>query len=200
MFELFQLAWIVLVDAALSFDNAILISARANALPEAERETAKVYGILGAVVARIVFAFFGTWLLRYAAFTVVGGLYLLWVSWDMLRKHGQPEAEAPKWWEKMFGPVPQIILADVMMSGDNVLAIAHTARGNLWLMVFGIVLSIGLMFYAARWVSRVIAWEPVVLGWKPELFGWRPQMFHLAVLVVALTGANMTWIGFWTKV
>lgn len=186
MFQLFQLVWIVLVDAALSLDNAVLICGVAKNVPEAERDRVKVFGVLGAVVARIAFAFLGAWLLRYAAFTLIGGGYLLFVAWNMWRKHGESEKTDKKWWEHMFGPIPQIIVADVMMSGDNVLAIAHTARGNVWLMTFGIVLSIALMFFAMRWIAVAL-----------ERFKWA---FPAACGIVAATGAHMVWIGIFTRV
>jgi YjbE family integral membrane protein len=189
MYAILQLAWIVLIDAALSLDNAVVISTVANEVPEEKREQVKTYGILGAVVARIFFAFCAGWLLRYTAFTLAGGVYLVWVAYSMWRKHEKKEADAPAkkgWWDNMFGPVAQVIIADVMMSGDNILAIAHTARGNGWLMAFGIVLSIGLMFAATKFVS-----------WLLETY---PKTFYAACGVVAITGVHMVWIGAFTKV
>jgi YjbE family integral membrane protein len=189
MFAILQLAWIVLIDAALSLDNAVLISTVANEVPEEQREQVKLYGILGAVIARIALAFCAGWLLQYTAFTLVGGAYLVYVAWHMWKKHEKKDAETAEkkgWWDSMFGPVAQVIIADVMMSGDNILAIAHTARGNGWLMAFGIVLSIGLMFVATKLVS-----------WLLETY---PKAFYGACGIVAATGVHMVWVGAFTRV
>jgi len=183
MFELLQLIWIVLVDAALSLDNALLISTVANDVKEEDRDKVKLYGIAGAVIARLVLAFFAGFLLKFTAFTLVGGAYLVWVAWNMWRKHDRKQELGGA---GFFGPIAQVIIADVMMSGDNVLAIAHTARGNGWLMVFGIVLSIALMFVATKWISLALE-------------KW-PRLFYGACGIVAATGLHMVWAGAFTRV
>jgi YjbE family integral membrane protein len=181
--EFLALIAVILVDVALSLDNAVLISAVAEDVPEEQRSRVKLYGIVGAVIARIGCAFAAQLFLQYALFAVLGGAYLVKVAWDMLR-HKQ-ESDAPRK-RDMFGPVMRIIIADVLMSFDNILAVAHSASGHRGIMAFGIALSIGLMFLATTLVSAALK-------------RW-PRSFYLAVTIVALTGVHMVWHGAFTLV
>lgn len=183
MNELFALIAVVLVDVALSLDNAVLISAVAEDVPEQQRSRVKLYGIIGAVIARIVFALAAAWFLKFTAFTLLGGVYLVKVAWDMYR-HKQETGSAGS--KNLFGPVLRIIVADIVMSLDNILAVAHNAREHSAVMIFGIVLSIGLMFLATNLVSLVLK-------------RW-PQSYYAAVAIVALTGIHMVWHGAFTLV
>lgn len=183
MYELIALLRVIAVDVALSLDNAVLISAVAQDVPEAERQKVKLMGIGGAVLARVVLALFTSFFLKYTAFTFLGGAYLVWVAWSMWR-HKEREGNAGS--KSLFGPVLRIVIADVVMSMDNILAVAHSARGHNTIMVFGIALSIVLMFAATGLISA-------------GLKRW-PWTFQLAVMVVAITGAHMLWSGAFTRV
>jgi YjbE family integral membrane protein len=178
MNELLALIAVVAVDVALSLDNAVLISAVAEDVPEQQRSRVKLYGIAGAVVARIVFALAASWILKLAFATALGGAYLVKVAWDMWRKKEQGGSAGSKDW---FGPVARIIVADVVMSMDNVLAVAHNARQHSVIMCFGIVLSIVLMFLATNLVSLVLK-------------RW-PKSYYVACCIVAATGLHMVWHG-----
>ena len=183
MNELFALIAVVLVDVALSLDNAVLISAVAEDVPEQQRSRVKLYGIIGAVIARIVFALMASWLLRFTFFTLLGGVYLVKVAWDMYRHKAETSNEDRS---NFFGPVLRIVAADIVMSLDNILAVAHNARQHTAIMVFGIVLSIALMFLATTLVSAALK-------------RW-PKSYYLACLIVALTGIHMVWHGAFTLV
>jgi len=183
MNELFALIAVILVDVALSLDNAVMISVVAESVPEEQRSRAKLYGIGGAVVARLLFALVASWLLKFTLFTLAGGAYLVKVAWDM-RHRNEPKSDgAPS---SLFGPVVRIMLADVVMSLDNVLAVAHNAREHTAIMLFGLVLSITLMFFATKLISLMIEREP--------------RLYYLAVGIVALTGVHMVWHGAFTLV
>jgi YjbE family integral membrane protein len=178
MNELLALIAVVMVDVALSLDNAVLISAVAEDVPEQQRSRVKLYGIAGAVVARIVFALAASWFLKFTAFTLLGGVYLVKVAWDMWRKKEGDGSVGGRDW---FGPVARIIVADVIMSMDNILAVAHNARQHSAIMCFGIVLSIVLMFLATNVVSLVLKRYP--------------RSYYAACAIVAATGLHMVWHG-----
>ena len=167
---------VVMIDLILAGDNAIVIGLAAAGLPPEQRTRAILVGILAATALRIVFAGITTQLLKLVGLLLAGGLLLLWVCWKMwreLRTAPDPEPEAadavngydvagdgtiaaraPR---KTFAQAAgQIILADVSMSLDNVLAVAGAAREHPFVLVFGLGLSIALMGVAANYIARLL--------------------------------------------
>ena len=159
---------VVMIDLVLAGDNAVVIGLASAALPPAQRRHAIIIGIVAATVLRIGFAGVATQLLQVLGLLLAGGLLLLWVGWKMwceLRAvhhvrsdDGAPAAEATgRLPGKTFGQaVLQIIVADVSMSLDNVLAVAGAAREHPVVLVFGLVLSIGLMGIAANVLGSLL--------------------------------------------
>lgn len=163
---------VIMIDLVLAGDNAIVIGLAAAGLPAQQRTRAILVGILAATVLRIVFAGMTTQLLQVIGLLFAGGILLLWVCWKMwreLRAH-VPETEtvvsydinpdgtiSGRLQQKTFGQAAmQIVVADVSMSLDNVLAVAGAAREHPWVLVFGLVLSIALMGLAANAVARIL--------------------------------------------
>lgn len=169
-------AKVVLIDLVLAGDNAIVIGLAAAGLPEQQRAKAILIGIVAATVMRIGFAAVTTQLLQVVGLLLAGGLLLLWVCWKMWRELRTPHeaendgAEAISNFDinadgTIAGVVPrktlaqatwQIIIADVSMSLDNVLAVAGAAREHPYVLVFGLVLSIALMGVAASFIARLL--------------------------------------------
>lgn len=168
---------VVLIDIVLAGDNAVVIGLAAAGLPPDQRSRAIAIGIIAATVLRIAFASVATQLLAIVGLLLAGGVLLLWVCWKMwreLRTHGQEEhlgAEALTGEDldgdgEIAGTRParktlrqaiwQIVLADVSMSLDNVLAVAGAAREHPWVLVFGLALSIVLMGAAATIIARLL--------------------------------------------
>lgn len=155
---------IITINIVLSGDNVVVIGMAAASLPAELRSKAILAGIAAATVIRIGFALLATQLLAVPGLQLVGGLLLLWVCWKMyeeLREQGQ--AHAPTADEVANLPrktlreaVTQIIIADVSMSLDNVLAVAGAAKQNITALVFGLVLSVVLMGLAASLVARIL--------------------------------------------
>jgi YjbE family integral membrane protein len=144
----------------LSADNAIVVGIAVAGLPPARRWQVMVLGIGAATVLRIVFAAFTVQLLAVIGLLLAGGLLLLWISWKLwreLRKGGlsmdAASSDAPK---SMREAIVQIVVADVSMSLDNVLAIAGVARSNLWVLVVGLTLSVAFMGLAAALIARLL--------------------------------------------
>jgi YjbE family integral membrane protein len=176
MSELVALAQVVVVDLVLAGDNAIVVGIAVAGLPVQQRWRVMVLGIAAATVLRIVFAAFTVQLLQIIGLLLAGGLLLLWVCWklwrelrsgrliDMSAPRGPHEVAAeaspsvsaapPK---TMRQAVTQIIIADVSMSLDNVLAVAGVAREHAWVLVFGLALSVAFMGLAAAVIARLLA-------------------------------------------
>lgn len=162
-----DLLLVIAIDVALAGDNAIVVGMAAAGLPSEMRKRAIVIGIAAAALLRIVFAVFTVQLLQIVGLMFAGGLLLLWVSWKLWRelRNGQSEEEGETALEggETGGPtktfrsaVTQIIIADVSMSLDNVLAVAGAAREHMWVLVVGLGLSVALMGLAATLVARLL--------------------------------------------
>lgn len=164
-----SLLTVVLIDVALAGDNAVVVGMAAAGLPSEMRRRAIFIGIVAATLLRVLFAVFTTQLLQVVGLLLAGGLLLLWVSWKLWREaraqsrqdedaldalEGDGGAEQPG---KTFRQaVTQIVIADISMSLDNVLAVAGAAREHLWVLVIGLSLSVALMGLAASLVARLL--------------------------------------------
>ncbi len=166
---------VIMIDLVLAGDNAVVIGLAAAGLPKEQRAKAIFWGIVAATVLRIGFASITVQLLSIIGLLLAGGVLLLWVCWKMWRelrenhhdidaiealadedvnKDGTVAGGAPK---KTFKQaIWQIIIADVSMSLDNVLAVAGAARDYPYILVFGLVLSIALMGIAASFIARLL--------------------------------------------
>jgi YjbE family integral membrane protein len=167
---------VIMIDLVLAGDNAIVIGLAAARLPKEQRAKAILIGIIVATALRIGFAAATTQLLQIVGLLLAGGVLLLWVCWKMWRElrtsyaeeHAATEALADKDLNKdgvVAGGAPrktfaqaawQIVIADVSMSLDNVLAVAGAARDHPEILVFGLVLSIALMGIAASFIARLL--------------------------------------------
>jgi YjbE family integral membrane protein len=166
-------AQVILIDLVLAGDNAIVIGLAAAGLPPEQRNKAILVGVLAATVLRIAFAGVTTQLLKVVGLLFAGGLLLLWVCWKMwreLRTSENDDVEAFSDYDinadgTIVGRAPrktfaaaawQIVIADVTMSLDNVLAVAGAAREHPVVLVFGLTLSIALMGLAASMIARLL--------------------------------------------
>lgn len=161
---------VIMIDLVLAGDNAIVIGLAAAGLPAAQRTKAILVGIVAATVLRIVFALTTTQLLLLGpGLLIAGGLLLLWVCWKMWRELRRTESDdetaadalanretsgAPR---KTFAQAAwQIVIADVSMSLDNVLAVAGASMEHPYVLIFGLAFSVALMGIAANYVARLL--------------------------------------------
>jgi len=189
---------VILIDLALAGDNAVAVGLAAAALPAAQQRRAIFWGILVALLLRIIFATVTQQLLAIDWLLLAGGLLLFWVAWRMaedLRKHqpirvgdpvaGEHAAEViaagGKQPRTFMSALMTIIIADVSMSLDNVLAVAAVSRHNEVIMWFGLILSVILMGVAATFIARVI-----------EKHRW---IAVIGILIIIFAGARMVWEG-----
>lgn len=172
--ELGVLAQVVLIDLALAGDNAVVIGLAVTSLPAERRRRAILTALAAAALLRLALALIAERLLAIIGFTLAGGLLLLWVCWKSWRelKAGQHSA-------KLRGSahvVLRLMLADLSMSLDNVLALAGATRRHPWVLAAGLGLSVLLMATAAEIVARLL-----------ERYRWLAWLGLLIVLQVALS-------------
>ena len=189
---------VLLIDLVLAGDNAVAVGLAAGALPADQRKKAILYGLIAAVVMRIGFALITTQLLGIIGLLFAGGLLLMWVCWKMWKElreqavHDEADAEAvldgDPTTEPSARPVKsfraafiQILIADLSMSLDNVLAVAGAAREHPGILVFGLILSIALMGVAATYIASLL-----------HKYRWIGYIGLAVVLYVAL---SMVWEG-----
>jgi YjbE family integral membrane protein len=153
---------VIMIDLVLAGDNAVVIGLAAAGLAPDRRSRVIMAGIVAATVLRILLAVFVVQLMQIVGLLLAGGLLLLWVCWKMwrelrARQATGGEAQAAQAPRKTFAQAAwQIVLADISMSLDNVLAVAGAARDHLEALVFGLALSIVLMGFAAGLIARLL--------------------------------------------
>ena len=207
MFELAQIQALVAVigiDLVLSGDNAVVIGAAAAGLPLHQRHRAIIIGIVVAAITRILFSMVAFYLLKIVGLLLVGGLLLAWVAWAMWRDlrqqakndrvraeaavsngldlHDESESTKSVPVAKSFGrALMSIVIADVSMSLDNVLAVAGAARDHLAILIFGLALSIALMGFAANYLASLM-----------EKHRW---IAYIGAVLVTYVALEMIWRG-----
>jgi YjbE family integral membrane protein len=163
--EASALVSVVIIDVVLAGDNAIVVGMAAAGLPAARRRRVIALGIGAATLLRIAFAFVALELLTtIIGLTLAGGLLLLWVAWKMYREirdsgragGGHREAAVPRREKTQAQALFQIVVADLSMSLDNVLAIAGVARDHPYVLALGLVLSVALMGVASTYIARLL--------------------------------------------
>ena len=187
--DLVPLAMVILIDIAMSGDNAIIIGLAAAGLPAEQRRKAIFYGVMAAAVIRIVFAVTVVYLLAIIGLLLAGGLLLLWVCWHMWKDLRRDSTQVPedetaaegKPTKTLRQAMTTIIIADVSMSLDNVLAVAGAARENVAVLVFGLALSVALMGFAANYLAKLL-----------ERHKW---IGYLGLVIIAYVAADMIWRG-----
>ncbi len=147
---------IILVDIALSGDNALVIGAAASQLARRQRVVALFWGGLGAIVIRIALTGIATELLLIPLLQAVGGAVILFIAIRMLLPEKAAEDAGRRTSERFWTAILSILVADLTMSLDNVLAVGALARGNLTLLVFGLVVSMALLLLASALVAQLI--------------------------------------------
>jgi YjbE family integral membrane protein len=148
---------VLMIDLVLAGDNAVVIGLAVNLLPAAQRRQAIWAGIGGATVIRIIFALIALRMLAIIGLTLAGGILLLWVVWKSARElRGAPHEAAVKPSGQLRTAITRIIVADLSMSLDNVLAVAGAARQHPAVLALGLVVSVGLMGVAASLVARLL--------------------------------------------
>jgi YjbE family integral membrane protein len=153
---------IVIIDLTLAGDNAVVIAMAVRKLPEKQRRKGIIFGAGAAVVVRVVITFFVSQLLVVPLVKLAGGLVILWISMKLFtgsHEEHTPEKSAANIWEA----VKIIVIADITMGLDNMLAVGGASHGSLGLLLFGLGLSIPLVVLASDLLSRLMARYPIIV-------------------------------------
>ncbi|KEQ25801.1 TerC family protein [Paenibacillus tyrfis] len=161
---------LILINIVLSGDNAVVIALACRNLPAEQQKKAIFWGSLGAILLRIVLTFVAVWLLKVPFVQVAGALLLLYIAVKLLK--GEDNAETLKSSSKIGEAIQTIIVADLVMSLDNVLAVAGAAGGNLLLIVVGLAISIPLIVWGSQLLMRLMNRFPIIVLLGAALLGY----------------------------
>lgn len=176
---------VLMIDVVLAGDNAVVIGLAAARVPVKLRKKVILWGLLAAVLMRIAMAAVAVQLLAIIGLMLAGGILLLWVCWRMWRDlsgdktHIIPEIETGASVKKA---ITQILIADVSMSLDNVLAVAGAAREHLDVLIIGLLMSVALMGAAASYIAKLL-----------ERYRW---IAYIGLAIVVYVALSMIWHGY----
>ena len=166
------LGQIVMIDILLGGDNAVVIALASRRLPDAQRRQAIFWGMFGAVALRVVLIFFALQLLKVPFLKIVGGLLLLWIGIKLLLPADEDGGHDIDASTHLLGAIKTIVLADAVMSLDNVIGIAGAAKDSLGLVVFGLLFSIPIIIWGSRFILKLMDRFPAVIVFGAALLGW----------------------------
>src|SRR5690349_20730514 len=170
-----KIASIVLIVLVLSGDNAVVIGMAARRLPPDARKRAILLGGLGAVVLRVTFTIMAALLLDIPLLRAIGGVLLLWIAYKLVRPHEDTHSVSEA--DSLSQAVRTIIMADLVMSLDNILAVGGASEGHLGLLIFGLLVSIPILMLGSELVARLLRRLPILL--------------YVGVVVLVLTATRM---------
>lgn len=153
---------IVLIDLVLAGDNAVVIAMAVKNLKGKERQMGIILGSAGAVLVRVLCSFLVAQLLNMSLVKLAGGMLIIWIAIKLLTEGSKGEAHC-KECRHVLQALWIIVVADVSMGLDNMLAVGAASHGNLFLLLFGLILSIPLVVFMSTWLSRVMDHYPIVL-------------------------------------
>lgn len=162
---------IIAIDILLGGDNAVVIALACRKLPDDQRNKGIFWGVAGAIILRIVLIFFALQLLDIPWLKIIGALLLLWIGVKLLQPeeegHGEVAAATT-----LVAAIKTIIIADAVMSLDNVIAVAAAAHGSMLLVTFGILVSIPIVVWGSQLVLKLMDRYPIVITGGGALLGW----------------------------
>jgi YjbE family integral membrane protein len=181
---------IVLIDILLGGDNAVVIAMAVKSLPEKQRRMGIAFGTGAAVVLRIVLTFFAAQLLQIQFLKLGGGLVILWIAVQLLADQKHVSGSGPPV-KSLKQAIWLILVADITMSVDNILAVAGASKGNLGLLIFGLVLSITFVAFTSSLLAKLMDRYPIIIWIGSAILGrvggemiagdpWIHDKFHLS--------------------
>jgi len=204
------LVQIIMINIVLSGDNAVVIALACRALPPAQQKKAILLGSVGAIVLRVMLTFFAVMLLGLPYLKLVGAALLLWIGVGLLKSDdGEEELQGHS---SLVAAIKTIIVADLVMSLDNVIGVAAAAKGSLPLLIIGLVISIPLIIYGSTLILKLMGRFPVIitlgaglLGWvagemalsDPSISGWAAEQHSLHMVAPAIGALLVVATGKW---
>jgi YjbE family integral membrane protein len=173
---LYPIISIIILDLTLSGDNAVVIGMAAHRLPPPQRRIAIFIGGAAAIVLRLALTVATVFLLRISGLQLIGGLLLMWIAFKLLKEEEEGAEGLPPA-ASMAKAISTILVADLVMSLDNILAVAGASQGNTTLLVFGLVLSMAILMWMGSMVAKLL-----------NRFTW---LSYVGAAAIAWTGAIM---------
>ena len=164
------LAQIILINIVLSGDNAVVIALACRSLPHEQQKKAILFGSVGAIVLRVLLTFFAVYLLTLPYLKLLGAALLLWIGIGLLK--GEDDEEELEGHSGLMAAIKTIIIADLVMSLDNVIGVAAAAKGNILLLVLGLVISIPLIIFGSTLILKLMNRFPIIITLGAALLGW----------------------------
>ncbi len=162
---------IIWINILLSGDNAVVIALAARGLPPEQQKKAIFFGSGAAVVLRIGLTIVAAWLLELQGLQIIGGLLLLWIGAQLLADEEEGEDEAHEH-ASLFSAVRTILIADLVMSLDNVIGVAAAAKGDQVLLILGLLISIPLVIFGSSMMIKLMERFPIIITLGAALIGW----------------------------
>jgi YjbE family integral membrane protein len=162
---------IIWINIILSGDNAVVIALAARSLPEHQQRQAIMFGSGAAVVLRIALTVVAAALLELSFLQIIGGILLLYIGAQLLSEDGEEdEGEVEK--ASLFAAIRTILIADIVMSLDNVIAVAAAAKGNMTLLILGLAISIPMVIFGSAIMIKLMTRFPIIVTFGACLIGW----------------------------
>jgi YjbE family integral membrane protein len=196
------LSQIILINIVLSGDNAVVIALASRSLPPHQQKKAILFGSVGAIVLRLILTFFAVYLLTLPYLKLIGAALLLWIGIGLLK--GDDDGDEIEGNSSLMAAVKTIVIADLVMSLDNVIGVAAAAKGDIALLVIGLVISIPLIIFGSTLILKLMTRFPIIitlgaalLGWvagemclsDPSIHHWVEQQPHVLHYIVPALGA-----------
>jgi YjbE family integral membrane protein len=188
------IAQIIMIDILLGGDNAVVIALASRRLPVHQRNKAIFWGVFAAIALRVILIFFALQLLKVPYLKIVGGVLLIWIGVKLLipEDEGEHEIDAST---NLWGAVKTIVIADAVMSLDNVIAIAAASKDSLTLVIFGLVVSVPIIVWGSKLVLKLMDRFPVVILFGAGLLGWiAGDMVVGDIVTKDWVNANAAWL------
>lgn len=163
---------IIAIDIVLGGDNAVVIALASRRLPEKQRNQAIFWGVFGAIGLRVVLIFFALTLLAIPFLKIAGAAMLLWIGVKLLQPEPEDGGHEINASTTLLGAIKTIIIADAVMSLDNVIAIAGAAKDSIGLVIFGLIVSVPIIVWGSKLVMKLMDRFPVVIAIGAGLLGW----------------------------
>jgi len=163
---------IILINILLSGDNAVVIALAARTLPPRERKLAILWGSGAAVILRILLTVVAAKLLELPFLQIVGGLLLLWIGVQLLAEEEDEGEDEAKEHSNLRSAIITILIADLVMSLDNVIGVAAAAKGSMVLLILGLAISIPLIVFSSNLMMSLMSRFPIIITLGAALIGW----------------------------
>lgn len=163
---------IIAIDIVLGGDNAVVIALACRRLPEKQRNLGIFWGVFGAIGLRVILIFFALTLLAIPFLKITAGVLLLWIGIKLLQPEPESNEHSIDASTTLLGTIKTIIIADAMMSLDNVVAIAGAARDSMGLVIFGLLVSVPVIVWGSKLVMKLMDRYPVIVVIGAGLLGW----------------------------